>query len=162
MLGKSQEVTRLLTTAGFPVLQHPKVFEISQVYRLAASIWAIAIATPAIRSPVTSSSCRRAGSVAVACRACATSSLSPSPAGPCTKNARGLGVNHAIPLSDHADYDELLEAVERTLPPKPSTARTAPRASLTACAPPATTPFRSTAKNASSPSRNCGCFEGRG
>jgi hypothetical protein len=27
-----------------------------------------------------------------------------------------LGVDHAIPLSDHADYDELFEAVERVSP----------------------------------------------
>jgi hypothetical protein len=27
-----------------------------------------------------------------------------------------LGVDHAIPLSDHADYDELFEAVERVNP----------------------------------------------
>ncbi len=27
-----------------------------------------------------------------------------------------LGVDHAIPLSDHADYDELFEAVERVDP----------------------------------------------
>ena len=24
-----------------------------------------------------------------------------------------LGVDHAVPLSDHADYDELFEAIER-------------------------------------------------
>jgi hypothetical protein len=30
------------------------------------------------------------------------------------ENTRGrLGVDHAVPLSDHADYDELFEAVER-------------------------------------------------
>jgi hypothetical protein len=27
-----------------------------------------------------------------------------------------LGVDHAVPLSDHADYDELFEAVERVAP----------------------------------------------
>ncbi|OHB66450.1 MAG: hypothetical protein A2V70_05375, partial [Planctomycetes bacterium RBG_13_63_9] len=32
VLGKAQEVTRLLTAEGIPVLQHPKVFEVSQVY----------------------------------------------------------------------------------------------------------------------------------
>ena len=31
-LGKSQEVTRLLTRAGVPVLQHPAIFAISQAY----------------------------------------------------------------------------------------------------------------------------------
>ncbi len=33
VLGKSQEVTRLLTGAGIPVLQHPKIYDVSQVYR---------------------------------------------------------------------------------------------------------------------------------
>ena len=32
MLGKGQEVTRLLTDAGIPVLQHRDIFAISQVY----------------------------------------------------------------------------------------------------------------------------------
>ena len=27
-----------------------------------------------------------------------------------------LGVDHAIPLSDHADYDELIEAIDRVAP----------------------------------------------
>ncbi len=27
-----------------------------------------------------------------------------------------LGVDHAIPISDHADYDELLEAIDRVAP----------------------------------------------
>src|SRR5262245_50355155 len=33
VLGKSQEVTRLLTGAGFRVLQHRRVYEVSQVYK---------------------------------------------------------------------------------------------------------------------------------
>ncbi len=32
VLGKSQEVTRLLTDAGVPVLQHRSIYEVSQVY----------------------------------------------------------------------------------------------------------------------------------
>ena len=32
MLGKGQEVTRLLTDAGIPVLQHRDIFAVSQVY----------------------------------------------------------------------------------------------------------------------------------
>ena len=32
-LGKGQEVTRLLTLRGIPVLQHQKVYEISQIYQ---------------------------------------------------------------------------------------------------------------------------------
>ena len=32
VLGKGQEVTRLLTAAGIPVLQHRDIFAVSQVY----------------------------------------------------------------------------------------------------------------------------------
>ena len=33
VLGKGQEVSKILTDAGIPVLQHPNTFAISQVYR---------------------------------------------------------------------------------------------------------------------------------
>jgi putative mRNA 3-end processing factor len=33
VLGKSQEVTKILTDAGVPVLQHRKIYEVSRVYR---------------------------------------------------------------------------------------------------------------------------------
>ncbi len=33
MLGKSQEVTRILTTAGIPVVQHASIYEVSLVYQ---------------------------------------------------------------------------------------------------------------------------------
>lgn len=113
-LGKSQEVTRLLTDAGIPVLQHPSIYEVSRVYEACGvslgrhavypgrPLEGHAIVVPpfmhraavlrGIRQPVT---------IAVTGWAAAAGT-----------RAR-LGVDHAIPLSDHADYDELIEAVER-------------------------------------------------
>jgi putative mRNA 3-end processing factor len=109
-LGKSQEVTRILTDAGFPVVQHGTVFPISEAYeqlgmplgnyrrwngRLEAGEVAIVpprqsidVSLPIVRFALTG----------------------------WAQDERAkyrLKVDHALPLSDHADYDELLEAVER-------------------------------------------------
>jgi Cft2 family RNA processing exonuclease len=109
-LGKSQEVTKILTEAGFPVVQHGTIYPISQAYeQLGMPLgnyrrWAgrlepgeVVVVPPG-------------GSVDVP--------------GPIVRFALTgwaqderakyrLKVDHALPLSDHADYDELLEAVER-------------------------------------------------
>lgn len=114
ILGKSQEVTRLLTDAGIPVLQHRKIFDVSRVYeQCGISLgryelfqdqvspgWAL-IVPPGmgwvhhldhkVDFVVTG--------WAVDPRA-----------------KYRFRVDHAIPLSDHADYDELFEAVNRVAP----------------------------------------------
>ena len=99
----------------------------------AASTWAIATSTPAMPLPghvvVVPPRMHRAGrlpglkqTVTFAVTGWATH-----------ERTRGrLGVDHAMPLSDHADYDELFEAVERVAP-SVSIARTARRASSIAC-----------------------------
>lgn len=113
-LGKSQEATRILTHAGIPVLQHPAVYAVSQAYiqcgvdlgdvqpfdpRRAAGCAVVTLPQgakqfrlPGIRRPV---------SIAVTGWA----------VDPATKYR--WGVDYALPLSDHADFDELFEAVER-------------------------------------------------
>ncbi len=113
VLGKSQEVTRLLTDAGIPVLQHKSIYEVSQVYEtlgcplgrfepfrgLAKPGWAV-IAPPGtqltglprqVRFALTGWAMDRGAKYR-------------------------LGVDHAIPLSDHADYDELIDAIDRVAP----------------------------------------------
>lgn len=112
MLGKSQEVTRLLTSEGIPVLQHPKVFEISQVYRACGVDLGDCRAYPGRALP--------GHAVVVPPRFHRSSGL-PNLPRPITFAVTGwamhgmtrgrLGVDHAIPLSDHADYDELFQAV---------------------------------------------------
>ena len=113
ILGKSQEVTRLLTAEGIPVLQHRKIHEVSQVYesfgvhlgqyeRWAGQVkpgWALIVppGTPLndvkrqVRFAVTGWAMDRGAKYR-------------------------LGVDHAIALSDHADYNELIEAVRRVAP----------------------------------------------
>lgn len=114
-LGKSQEVTRLLTDRGIPVLQHRDIFSVSQVYEAcgvhlghhepfdgtAAAGWAVVVPprTRVLSLP-------RAMHVAVTGWA-----LDPAA-------KYRLRVDHALPLSDHADFTELIEAVERVAPRK--------------------------------------------
>ncbi len=116
-LGKGQEVTRLLTAAGFPVLQDPKIFEISQVYRACGVDLGDCQLYPGHALPghvvVVPPRMHRAArlpglgkTVTFAVTGWATHE----------RTRERLGVDHAIPLSDHADYDELFEAVARVAP----------------------------------------------
>jgi Cft2 family RNA processing exonuclease len=113
ILGKSQEVTRLLTAEGIPVLQHRKIYEVSQVYesfgvhlgrceRYAGRVepgWALVVppGTPLHDIP-------RQVRFAVTGWA-----MDPGA-------KYRLWADYAIPLSDHADYNELIEAVRRVAP----------------------------------------------
>lgn len=119
VLGKSQEVTRILTQAGFPVLQHRSIYEISEVYREfdvdlgncrlypgKAEPGEVVVAPPRTMRNYRLPGLERVVSIAVTGWA----------AHPSTKYR--LGVDHAVPLSDHADHDQLLEAVERVAPRK--------------------------------------------
>jgi putative mRNA 3-end processing factor len=113
-LGKAQEITRLLTAAEIPVLQQRKIFDVSRIYEqcgvnlgrydlFAGEVepgWALIVPPgmgwiyqlgPQVRFVVTGWA-----------------------VDPGAKFR--FRVDHAIPLSDHADYNELLEAVERVGP----------------------------------------------
>lgn len=130
VLGKAQEVTKLLTDAGLPVYQHPLVGAVSAVYEACGcplgdyapypevpdrhtgrsqehSDWTVgrAVVVPprnqkslSLRLPL------RTLSIAVTGWAISAGA------------SHRLGVDHALPLSDHADYDELFAAVERVDP----------------------------------------------
>jgi Cft2 family RNA processing exonuclease len=113
VLGKSQEITRLLTDADIPVLQHRSIYEVSRMYESlgcplgrferfrgrAEPGWAV-IVPPGTALADLPRQVRFA--------------LTGWAMDPRTKYR--LGVDHAIPLSDHADYDELIEAIERVAP----------------------------------------------
>ena len=118
-LGKSQEVTRLLSDAGFDVLLHPAVYDIAQIYeRFGQSLGRygrlgrpapgghVAIIPPPHSPEGWLEPGRRYTTIAVT-----------GWAGTALRR-RQTRADVAIPLSDHADYDELLEAIERVRPRK--------------------------------------------
>jgi putative mRNA 3-end processing factor len=161
MLGKGQEVTRILTDAGIPVLQHRDIFAVSQVYEscavslgqyecfkhIARPGWAIVV--PPGRGEIHFHTEKKGTSRKKGDRphlperpgGCsaqmgpvpffpegAAHKLDLSPFSPpqvriavtgwaIDQRAKyRLGVDYALPLSDHADYDELFEAVARVEP----------------------------------------------
>ncbi len=113
-LGKGQEVTRLLTAEGIPVLQHRKIHEISRVYEACGMAlgryelfqqhvqpgWAVLVppGTPPLEE--------LPREVRIAVTGWAVDQ----------RAKYRLRVDHAVALSDHADYDELFEAVDRVAP----------------------------------------------
>jgi Cft2 family RNA processing exonuclease len=116
-LGKSQEVTRILTLHGVPVLQHPAVYAISCIYQKCGvdlgdfSLFAgkPLIGHAIVTLPRSAREFRLTGlgkTVSIAVTGWAAD-----------KSAKyRLGVDHALPLSDHADFDQLIEAVRRVAP----------------------------------------------
>jgi putative mRNA 3-end processing factor len=117
VLGKAQEVTRILTLAGLRVVQHPLVYAISLIYQQCGCdlgplelcdgpppIDAAVVAPPRRQKAAALTGLRRPVSIGV-------TGWAIDPAW-----RWRLGVDHAIPLSDHADFDELIECIERVAP----------------------------------------------
>lgn len=113
-LGKAQEVSKLLTNAGIPVQQHPMTFAVSEVYReCGMDLGAVSEFTgkwipgsAVITLPRGMKAFRLAGidnPVSIAVTGWAIDSS--------TKYRQK--VDHALPLSDHADFDQLLETAQR-------------------------------------------------
>jgi Cft2 family RNA processing exonuclease len=117
VLGKAQEVTRILSDAGLPVRQHPLVYEVSRVYEACgcrlgnyapynpADGAACAVVVP----PRSQKAARLAGLVRPVSIGVSGWALEPA-------WRRRLGADYAFPLSDHADFDELVECIERVAP----------------------------------------------
>ena len=116
-LGKSQEVSKLLSDHGVPVLQHPVIYETSRVYQKCGvdlGDFALFDGHPLNGHAVVTlpRGCRgfrlpglgRTISIAVTGWAADASAK------------YRLGVDHALPLSDHADFDQLVETVRRVEP----------------------------------------------
>jgi Cft2 family RNA processing exonuclease len=117
VLGKAQEVSRILTAAGLRVVQHPLVHEISQIYQSCGCELgpvelcdgppppdAVVIAPPRNQKATTLVGLRRPVFIAV-------TGWAIDPAW-----RWRLGADYAVPLSDHADFDELIECARRTEP----------------------------------------------
>ena len=113
-LGKGQEVTRILTSNGIPVQQHADIFAISQVYRQCEVD--LGDVTPLIGKPtpghavIVPPSFHRGRRTQMP-RETVTIAVTGWAKDPSTRFR--YGVDHAVPLSDHADFDDLIEAVER-------------------------------------------------
>ncbi|MFT3788636.1 MAG: MBL fold metallo-hydrolase RNA specificity domain-containing protein [Tepidisphaeraceae bacterium] len=125
-LGKAQEIVRTLTDAGLPVTEHGAVANISDVYEQ----FGVGLG-PRRRYAAADFHSRRALDLAergvlVAPPQAARSPFSQRFERKLTimmsgwalmKNARfRYGVDHALPLSDHADFDELIRTVELVNP----------------------------------------------
>lgn len=116
-LGKSQEVTRILTSHGVPVLQHTSIYEVSQIYidcgvdlgdvrphRGEPPAGHAVVTLPRDMNGFRLPRLGRTLSIAVTGWAVDAA----------TKYR--WNVDHAIPLSDHADFDQLIDAVRRVAP----------------------------------------------
>ena len=127
-LGKAQEITRILTDAGFVVTLHGAAYAMHQLYEKLG-----AAAGPARRYRFEDFHGAQAldlteRGVLVAPPHVARSGFVTRFKNPCRIILTGwamlkdaiyrYGVDHALPLSDHADFDELLELVERVHPRK--------------------------------------------
>jgi Cft2 family RNA processing exonuclease len=109
-LGKSQEVTRLLTDEGFSVLQHRSAYALSRVYEACGTSlgpYALLQGPPTpghvVVVPPRTPGLDMEREVRIAVTGWAVD----------PRAKYRLGVDHAIPLSDHAGYDDLFEAVRR-------------------------------------------------
>lgn len=113
-LGKAQEVTRLLTLAGIKVQQHPTTYAVSQVYRqCGVDLGDVTEYKGRLRTnhavvtlPRGMKNFRIAGikhPVSIAVTGWAVD--------PGAKYR--YHVDHALPLSDHADFEQLLETAEQ-------------------------------------------------
>jgi len=116
--GKSQEVTKILTNAGIRVLQHPLIHQVSQVYEKHNCCFGdyaeyrdeegpgkCAVVVP----PMTQKAARLRNIENPTTIAVTGWAMDPG--------ARfRLRVDYAVPLSDHADYDDLIACVELVQP----------------------------------------------
>jgi Cft2 family RNA processing exonuclease len=127
-LGKSQEIIRILTDAGIAVTAHGAVANINRVYKSCGMDVGPHRAYRYADFHGPRQLDLRERGLLVAPMHLARSAFCTQFANPCRfvltgwallKNAiYRYGVEHALPLSDHADFDELLEMIERVQPKK--------------------------------------------
>lgn len=116
-LGKSQEVTKLLTSHNIPVQQHPTIHAVSEVYcQCGADLGNFSLfdgkwreGHAVVTLPQSARNFRLAGMKKVVSIATTGWAIDSS-------TRYRWGVDHALPLSDHADFDELIETVRRVEP----------------------------------------------
>ena len=114
VLGKAQEVTRILTSAGIPVLQHPNIYPISEIYEsCGASLGDCRLypGEPTPGSAVIVPPRRSRGFRLPNLGKTVSFAVTGWAVDEATKYR--WGVDHALPLSDHADFNQLIETAER-------------------------------------------------
>src|SRR4051812_42953433 len=127
-LGKAQEITRILTDAGLIVTQHGACYAMSRIYeQLGVPLGRIRRYHPDDFHGPRALDLQERG-VLVAPPNCARSAFVTRFDKPLRIVMTGwamlkgaqyrYGVDHALPLSDHADFDELLELIDRVQPKK--------------------------------------------
>lgn len=127
-LGKAQEITRILTDAGFRVTVHGAVFNTNRIYEAHGVKLGVYRKYNAWDFHGAKALPLEERGVLVAPPNVARSGFVTRFEKPVTvvmtgwgmlKNAPyRYGVDHVLPLSDHADFDELLELIERVRPKK--------------------------------------------
>jgi Cft2 family RNA processing exonuclease len=116
-LGKAQEVTKILTSAGIPVLQHQQIYAMSCLYQqlgvdlgdVGAYAGAPVAGHAVVTLPQGMKKFRLPGLGSIISIAVTGWAIDPN-----TKYRWGVDV--ALPLSDHADFDELIDTVRRVEP----------------------------------------------
>lgn len=113
-LGKSQEISKILTNAGVPVSQHPTIFAVSEIYKACGMDLGD---VKKCQQPV------QKGRVVVTLPRGMKGFRLPRIANPVSIAVTGWaadsgtkyrqGVDYAFPLSDHADFNQLIETAER-------------------------------------------------
>jgi putative mRNA 3-end processing factor len=117
VLGKAQEVTKILTTAGLRVVQHPLVYDISRIYeRFGCDLGPLELCDgpPPLDAVVVAPPRRQKAAALTGLRLPVSIGVTGWAIDPDCRWR--LGVDYAIPLSDHADFDELVECIERVAP----------------------------------------------
>jgi len=113
VLGKAQEVTRILTSAGIPVLQHPLTYAVSCIYQENGCDLGDFKLYPGRALPghavVVPPRQQKGYHLAGLTR---TTTLAVTGWAIDAWGSRRWGVDHVLPLSDHADFDQLLEAID--------------------------------------------------
>jgi putative mRNA 3-end processing factor len=117
VLGKAQEVTRILALAGIRVVQHPLVYAISLIYQHCGCDLGpqeLCDGPPPPDAAVVAPPRNQRAAALVGLRRPATIEVTGWAIDPAWRWR--LGADYALPLSDHADFDELVECIERVEP----------------------------------------------
>ncbi len=116
-LGKSQEVTKLLTSHGVPVLQHASIYEVSRIYReCGCDLGDVGLYTGGALNGHAVITLPRGMNGFRLPQLGQTVSIATTGWAVDASTKYRWGVDHAIPLSDHADFDQLVEAARIVAP----------------------------------------------